>query len=619
MSEQNAVMPPPPPPGVILSIFTDAAGRPLVFYISPVEAEQREKYAKLIHTYGGIVERDDRVLQQNNVVQLSSFTWDDRVTVLFDFIDDLLKKGSQCFIDQYRNLPGMTKKRSLHPFDESMSAADAVAHALAAKKQKMSKSTTKFTPEADNYILDQVRMKPRFRTSHKFFEELANHDMLKGHTGNSVRSRYRAHLEHKLTYVFKTDEYDNVELDQNGQRIAIPVSLAKTIKNRFTAEDDFHLCDDIINHVLRNQDSELLRDGGEFPLNENKFSVLISFFDEYARHNPQHSLLSWRDRYRKFARQYGLQRYRNYYLQEIKSKDGPKPMKNLTSRASKEKKKIENNVKRLKKAEVDAEEAAAAAVAHVHSNGHLLGHSSHHHHIPHNHMDAAAVATMAVASRETSALDEEIGEVKNSNIHEALRNVGAEAGRVNIEDDIGLHAQTDDSAIHPNLTGAGDADADEFGEMGLKVEADSQDPLKEMLYLPRDATFEDIFHPSFFQQDSKKVLNRVLDLLCKMGAEDVDKVCDEFEAIGFTRKFLGHILRVTGAHAPTINEYLSHLFRAFENKKDGELGDVLYLHGRNGYWTPEYDELLAKGEIYHLPFQSEESIRMRRAFLALDE
>lgn len=568
----------PPPPGVGLSIFTDEAGRPLVFFISPVEAEQREKYAKIIHINGGIVELDERVLQQNNVTQLSSFTWDDRETVLFDYIEDLLRNKSVAYMENYRSLPGLGKKRTLYSEPEEL------------KKQKMSKSTTKFTPEADNYILEQVRMKPRFRTLHKFFEELATHDMLKGHTGNSVRSRYRAHLEHKLNYVYRTDEYDNVLKDAHNQLIPMRVDEAKTIKNRFTAEEDKQLCQTIIEHVVNNQDVEQLRDGTtEFPLNENKFSVLILFFDDYARRHTEHLLSLWRDRYRKFARQYGLQRYLDYYRLEEEAGIVPKPMKNLTLRALKEKKKVENNVKRMKKVHDDAEEAAAAAVAHVHLNGHLLGHGM--------GLDAAAVATMAVALR---PLDEEIGEVKNSNIHEALRNVGAEAGRVNIEDDM----------IHPNLTG-------EFG-LGLKME-DSQDPLKEMGYLPADSTLDDIFLSNFYRQDSTKVLAAVLDTLCKMGAEDVEKVCDEFEALGFTRRFLGHVLRVTSAHAPTINEYLKHFFRAIENQKVDTLEGMLYVHGLSGYWTPEYDELLAKSNMYALQFQSPESINMRRAFLALDE
>lgn len=633
MAEPTPVM---APPGVILSIFTDATGQPMVFYIDTLDP-QREKYQKLIHSAGGLVETDERVLQRNDVAQLSSFPWSDRVTIAFAFIDQLLKKGLMVYIEDYRFDTGLAKKGSLH-YDENMDAANAVAHALA-KKLKMSKTTKKFDAEADAYILEQVRMKPRFRTSHKFFEELAHHSLLEGHTGNSVRSRFRAHLEHKLQYVFKTDDFDNLVLDEEGNRIAIPVNLAKTIKNRFSAEDDFHLCDDIVNHVLSTQDPEQLKFAdGQYNkdgyLNENKFSVLISFFDDYARHNPQHSSLSWRDRYRKFARVYGLQKYRDYYLRELKSKDGPQPMKNLTSRALKEKKKIENNVRRMKKAHDDAEVAAAAAVAAVANNGHLLGHPDHVLQLPHTQMDAnaaAAVANLAVSARDASALDEEISGVKNSNIHEALRNVGAEAGRVNIEDDMvssDVRALADHSAIHPSLSGNPvESDGDEFG-LDMKVEADSQDPYaRDMVYLPREASVDIMFNDHFYRYNSKEILNMVSEILTRLGPEDIGNVYEEFERIGFTRKFTGHIFKVTGANAKYMHEFLLQLFRGIDKTlnpnvledKPTNLQDLLYPRHQNGFWIPEYDTYLKKGKYQKLQFQDDDSLRSRRAFLGLDE
>ena len=616
MADHNQVM---APPGVLLSIFTEANGQPMVFYIDQLDPN-RDKYIKLIHSAGGLVETDERVLENRLVVQLSSFAWDDRTTVSFSFIDDSLKKGSMCFMDQYRIMPGLIKKR-MSPYEESMEAADAVAHALA-KKLKMSKTTTKFTPEADKYILEQVRLKPRFRTSHKFFEELSHHELLRGHTGNSVRSRFRAHLEHRLDYVWKTDEYDNLVLDHEGRQIAIPTNSAKTIKNRFTAEDDYNLCRDIIDHVLANQDADQLKvtDGSyEYPLNENKFSVLIVFFDEYARLHPQHSSSSWRDRYRKFARVYGLQKYRDYYLREKDSKEGPQPMKNLTSRASKEKKKIENNVRRMKKVQDDAEVAAAAAVAAVATNGHLLGHSGHHHHhhhlpMPHSQMDAnaaAAVANMAVSAREASALDEEIGEVKNSNIHEALRNVGAEAGRVNIEDDM---VNTGVGAIHPNLGGHSDNDFD----LELKTEADSQDAfVKEIVYLPKDADVDDLFNNNFYTHKGHDILILIQKTLSSSGPEDMGHIFREFENIGLQRRFTGHIFKVTGADVRYAHKFLVQFLQGIDNHIQTE--DLLFPRNQNGFWIPEYDMSLEKGDLRELQFQSKLSIAQRRVFLGLDE
>ncbi|SGZ54117.1 CIC11C00000003854 [Sungouiella intermedia] len=633
MTEPNQVL---QPPGVLLSTFTDATGQPVVFYIDPMDPN-REKYQKLIHTHGGVVETDERMLQRNDVAQLSTYPWPDRTTIAFSFIDQLLKKGLMVYIDDYRLDAALAKKGPLH-YDDNLDAANAVAQALA-KKLKMGKTTKKFDAESDAYILEQVRMKPRFRTSHKFFEELAHHSLLEGHTGNSVRSRFRAHLEHKLQYVFKTDDFDNLILDEEGNRIAIPVNLAKTIKNRFSADDDFHLCDDIINHVLNTQDPDLLKFAdGQYKdgyLNENKFSVLISFFDDYARHNPQHSSLSWRDRYRKFARVYGLQKYRDYYLRELKSKDGPQPMKNLTSRALKEKKKIENNVRRMKKAHDDAEVAAAAAVAAVANNGHLLGHPDHVLQLPHTQMDAnaaAAVANLAVSAREASALDEEIGEVKNSNIHEALRNVGAEAGRVNIDDDIvhsGVRALADHSAIHPSLSGnPEDSDGDDF-ELAMKLEEESQDSLNgDAVYMPRNTTIDDMFNKHFYMNDSKDILDMVGEILRPLGPTDIDTVFKEFERLGLSRAFTAHILKVTSANAKSIHDFLVQLFQGFDKllnpqnmleHKQMNLADLLFPRNQNGFWIQEYDLYLRKGKYQKLQFQDEESLRERRAFLGLDE
>lgn len=86
--------------------------------------------------------------------------------------------------------------------------------------------------------------------------------------------------------------------------------------------------------MLNTQDRETLQTADDkltrLPdgvLNEANFLVSISFFDEFARQNTAHSSLSWRDRYRKFARVYGLQRYRDDYRKAMGTKEGPQPMK----------------------------------------------------------------------------------------------------------------------------------------------------------------------------------------------------------------------------------------------------------------------------------------------------
>lgn len=614
---------------MVPNLLTDDSGLPMAFYINPQDP-LREKYLKIIRENGGYIELSEVNADKNLYVQLSSYPVARRTTFLFQFIDDYLNKGGSVYLEPYQLNPA---KRAADELDEQdVRTAKAMAQAMNKKAKGPPKSTTKFTQEADTYILEQVRLKPRFRTSHKFFEELAQHDLLKGHTGNSVRSRYRAHLEHKLQYVYKTDEYDRLILDEEGNRQVVPVSLAKTMKNRFTAEDDYTLCESIINHVLSTQDRETLQTAEDkttrLPdgvLNEANFSVLISFFDEFARQNTSHSSLSWRDRYRKFARVYGLQRFRNYYREALKTKEGPQPMKNLTSRESKSEKKAQLTAKKLKASQVrmDMSPQDQAFLADELARNHGQLHHGHHHghHLTHQ-LDSAGVAAVANMAVGQGALDEEIGEVKNLNIDDALRQVGVGAGRVQIEDDLvnpdvralGIH-QTDHSAIHPNLGGAS-VDGHDFEALELKVDADSQDPwAKYMVYLPRDVLLTALFSDKFIAFEPS-VIDRARELLTTLEPDDVGVLFDEFEKLGFTRGFVGHILKVTSSSVRYINDYLYRLRDALEDDRL-DLVDVLFPRAHNGLWTPEQDFDLKEGHMEKLAFHDAESIAARRQFLGL--
>lgn len=596
--------------------FADDSGLAMAFYIA-LDDPLREKYAKIIQDHGGFIENDEAVADKNLYVQLLSYPVPRRTTFSFQFIDDYLTKGSPVYLEPYQMSP---IKRSADELDEQdVRTAKAMAQAMNKRPKGQPKLTTKFTPEADNYILEQVRLKPRFRTSHKFFEELAQHDLLKGHTGNSVRSRYRAHLEHKLQYVYKTDDYDRLILDEEGNRIPVLVAQAKTIKNRFTADDDYNLCTSIIEHVLNNQDPETLRYADDkttrLPdgmLNEANFSVLISFFDDFARRNTTHSSSSWRDRYRKFARVYGLQRYRDDYLEAMKTKEGPQPMKNLTSRESKSEKKALATAKKLKASRVRMDMSAhdqALLAEELQRHGH--------HHLPQlDSAGVAAVANMAVGQR---ALDEEIGEVKNLNIDIALRGAGMEPGRVQIDDalvnsDVRAFHETDHSAIHPNLGGAL-VDGD-FEGLELKVDADSQDPFaKDIVYLPRGATLEALFTNKFVGQELR-VIDNARDMLAQLETDDLGVLFEEFEKMGFTRGFVGHMLKVTSSSATAIHDYLGLLREAIQNEHL-HISEVLFPEGHNGLWTPDTDFVLKQGNVEKLGFHDANSIATRRQFLGL--
>ena len=79
----------------------------------------------------------------------------------------------------------------------------------------------RFTIEQDEFILEHIRRKPRFRQSQKFYAQLALLEPLRGHTGNSIRSRFRKHLESRLNYIYKTDDQDQLIRDEAGNLIKI--------------------------------------------------------------------------------------------------------------------------------------------------------------------------------------------------------------------------------------------------------------------------------------------------------------------------------------------------------------------------------------------------------------
>ena len=66
---------------------------------------------------------------------------------------------------------------------------------------------------------------------------------MRGHTGNSIRSRFRKHLESRLNYIYKTDDQDQLIRDEAGNLIKIGLDeMPGTLKNKFTPEDDYLLC-----------------------------------------------------------------------------------------------------------------------------------------------------------------------------------------------------------------------------------------------------------------------------------------------------------------------------------------------------------------------------------------
>ncbi|KAM9926033.1 hypothetical protein OXX59_003487 [Metschnikowia pulcherrima] len=609
MSEEHQIL----PSGDVVPQHISRSLFPHLYYIDPSEPNY-EHYTQLIRGNGGHVTTNAGDI---SAFHLSSGPWEGRQTFSLIYIDHCLRNNSALPIESYGfHVQSQPKKRrnpsydeeGLHAIDVSNSALSTMEPAAKRQRDKLSKSTTKFTPEADAYILEQVRMRPRFRTSHKFFEELAKHDMLKGHTGNSVRSRYRAHLEHKLQYVYKTDSYDNLILDEEGQKIPAEVSSAKTMKNKFTAEDDYHLCDDIIRHVSGIQ-SNGASDMTSGLLNEDKFSVSISFFDEYARNNPQHSSSSWRDRYRKFARPHGLQRYRDEYIRDCNTKEGPKPMRNMTSRKDRDRGQNRLTMKSPKDVKgktilsknsknTELGDTAAAAVAALGSINMFDGH-----HSPGmSHLDHHMSQDMGMTSRESEALDEEVGEVRNSNIDDVLHSVGA---------------GEDMSAIHPSLTGSSvDADVDAMNLISRG--GISQDSSEIYQFLPETASINDVLSDDFFRQKPETIISKIKKYLVSPDATDLEKIAQTIEELGFTKKFIGHVMSVTSGSAMPMICYFEKFFTLIDEDAVSDVKDFLFIHDQPGFWTPQADDALRKGDLDSLKHMRKEDLSQRRYFLGLE-
>ncbi|KAG0686367.1 DNA-binding transcription factor rap1, partial [Pichia californica] len=191
---------------------------------------------------------------------------------------------------------------------------------------KPKKKANKFTKAEDEYILDLVRRNPHLRSTHTFFASIAQLKPLSEHTGNSIRYRYRKVLSTKLEYVYKIDpDTCKPVLDPETKNPIKIEEIPSLIKSQYTAEEDLQLC----KHILAYKNGEMIVD------TKRRYEVAQIpeyVFQELYKANPRHSIMSWRDRYRKFAAKYGLRKYIGYYERCLERDVEPQPMKNMSSR-----------------------------------------------------------------------------------------------------------------------------------------------------------------------------------------------------------------------------------------------------------------------------------------------
>ncbi|EDK39454.2 hypothetical protein PGUG_03552 [Meyerozyma guilliermondii ATCC 6260] len=480
------------------SIFNFPGGNPMLFYIAPDEP-LRNEYVHKITNYGGVI-ADTEPRPSNQIILLSSYHLGHRSAYKFSFVDDSIEQGAVQNLDNYR-------------FGYEGEADDATNHAYEAIKAvgsspgrtvRNGRITHRFNKVKDDYILKQVRMHPKYRNSHKFFDDLANHPQLEGHTGNSIRSRFRTHLEPKLDWVYKTASDGSLIKDEHGQLIRDTLdNLPKTLKNRFTAEEDYELCQAIVDFNRARffgaaDEHGIVRDETgkpkEFDL-YGQLTVPISFFSTLAKTNPMHTPNSWRDRYRKFVSRYGAKKYIDYYDKVTASGGVPEPIKG------------------------DSPSTAKAIKQLIGSN---------------------------YRKDTQSALDEEISQLKSSNIDSAII------------------AQ---SQIAP-------------------------EPL--VKFIDRGATLESLISNAFFQVPQEEVEPRITEILESCSQDDISVLIEKLKATGFEPNFTAHIVMATNGDVAKMQEYVHEFLQRMNTQAIADPYELAQI-SRNGIWTPETDAMLCSG------------------------
>lgn len=273
---------------------------------------------------------------------------------------------------------------------ETNRSQDETHRAMGRNYSSFSNSKTSFTLDEDAFILDVVRKNPTRRNTHSLYDEISNY--IPNHTGNSIRHRYRIYLSKSLDFVYKVDNMGKLLRDESGNLIKTK-DLPPILKKKFTAVEDYSLAmqvkkqfykdlykvdpitgqSTLLSHLQLDDNSplnitqqtkknlELLKGiaarGNEpkfddFKVGDRRGPLAREFFKEMAELYPDHTESAWRDRFRKFLLQYGIDNYITYYETEIANNRVPEPMKNLTNRKRSGPSPGNNNIatKRLKAA-----------------------------------------------------------------------------------------------------------------------------------------------------------------------------------------------------------------------------------------------------------------------------
>ncbi|GMG31647.1 unnamed protein product [Ambrosiozyma monospora] len=161
--------------------------------------------------------------------------------------------------------------------------AAAILSVMTTSTQK--KRSSKFTELEDAAILELVRRNPSLRSTHSFYSKIATLPILSGHTGNSIRFRFRKILAKDLGYVYDIDPKTNQpKVDPETNELVRKHELPSLLKSQYTADEDFLLCTQILDYKKNSQGYTRKRKMDTTSIPESVFMTLVE-------KNPRHSAI----------------------------------------------------------------------------------------------------------------------------------------------------------------------------------------------------------------------------------------------------------------------------------------------------------------------------------------
>lgn len=580
-------------------IFTYNGGIPMLFFV-PFNDPNRYEYKQKIISHGGIItDTEPNESTGNRIILLSSFNIRGQLCFKLSFIDDSIKNNGVCDLSNYKyQIPEVYDPSSISTQNKIIkinSESDGIGqNDTAAFSNVISRSvrpppmrtSRRFNDMKDEYILKQIRLNPRLRNSHKFFDGLATHDVLKGHTGNSIRSRYRNHLESRLAYVYKTDEDGVLIKSADGKNIRESLeNLPKTLKNRFTALEDFNLCTELIEYSRQKYYEDLEsgavekdEDGKPKPFDlYQEFTAPVSFFTMMAKTYPSHSYHSWRDRYRKFVRQYGAQKYIDDYNRSIQNGETPEQMKNFTGKKA-------GLTRGFKE---------------------LIGSS---------YNDNYRALPPAESSKDDGAIDEKIKQIRPSDYEGAAGNVE--------EHEIQEGERVPNNDLEQVIESESQPESQSQGQSGSVIDSQSTSQMWsnfDIKYLPQGITLEDLFNKNFYKIAPSEISSKVEATLNDIELSAPALLLKSFNEIGINDVFTAHLIMAASGDIVNMQVFIDKFLDLIPHLQEDQLYDGLQIEDVDGIWTSKLDNYLLSGSKQDMKklqaIQSPHSIEARRLFL----